>query len=209
MANVRRQEKGHRWFAFFYSRFIARAEQRQWGEQRRRLMEGLTGRVVEVGVGSGTSLSYYAGDVQVVATEPDPHMLKRARQRLQELGITNIDIKQAPAEQLPFDNASFDHVVESWVLCTVDDLDKTLAEVRRVLKPEGTFRVMEHVGNDQSRFWAGVQNVIAPVWRWMGAGCRLNQRTQRAIEAAGFRFDWIELAPGKMQPVVYGVARQA
>ena len=207
MINARRQQKGYRWFAFFYSRFIARAEQKQWADPRRRIMEGLQGRVIEVGTGSGTNLSYYPPDAQVVATEPDPHMLKRAREQLQKLGTANIELQQAPAEQLPFDDASFDHVVETWVLCTVDDLHQTLAEVRRVLKLDGTFRVMEHVGNDQSRFWGGVQNVIAPVWHWMGAGCRLNQRTQRAIEAAGFRFDWIELAPGKMQPVIYGVAR--
>jgi ubiquinone/menaquinone biosynthesis C-methylase UbiE len=171
-------------------------------------MDGLSGRVAEVGVGSGTSLSYFPPDVQVVATEPDPHMLKRARQRLQELSAANIEVRQAAAEQLPFDDASFDHVVETWMLCTVDDLSKTLAEVRRVLKPGGTFRFMEHVGNDKSAFWGGLQNVIAPVWHWMGAGCRLNQRTQRAIEAAGFRFEWLEQVPGKMQPVIYGVARR-
>jgi ubiquinone/menaquinone biosynthesis C-methylase UbiE len=205
--NAQRLERGHRWFAFFYSRFIAKAEQNQWAEPRRRILEGLQGKVAEVGVGSGTNLSYYPQGVQVVATEPDPHMLKRARQQLQKLGRSDIELRQAPAEQLPFDDASLDHVVETWVLCTVDDLSRTLQEVRRVLKPGGTFRFMEHVGNETSGLWGGLQNVIAPVWHWMGAGCRLNQRTERAIEAAGFRFDWIERAPGKMQPVIYGVAR--
>jgi len=211
MINARRLERGHLWFAYFYSRFIARgrAEQKLWAQPRRRLMEGLQGRVAEIGVGSGTNLSYYPSGVQIVATEPDPHMLKRARQRLEELGATNIELRQAPAERLPFEDASLDHVVETWVFCTVDDLPQALSEVRRVLKPDGTFRFMEHVGNDSSGFWGGAQNVIAPVWHWMGAGCRLNQRTERAIEAAGFRFDWIERVPGKMQPVIYGVARPA
>ncbi len=209
MINTRRQEKGHRWFSFCYSRFIAPADQKQWGEPRRRVMEGLKGRVVEVGVGSGTNLSYYPPDVQVVATEPDPHMLKRARVRLQELGATNVEIQQAPAERLPFDDASFDHAVCTWVLCTVDDLPRTLAEIRRVLKPGGTFRFMEHVGNDENVVWGGLQRVIAPVWRWMGAGCRLTQRTERFIEGAGFRFEWIERVPGWLQPAIYGVARPA
>ena len=207
--NTVRLERGHRWFAFCYSRFIARAEQRQWAEPRHRIMDGLEGRVLEVGVGSGTNLSYYPAGVSVVATEPDPHMLKRARARLDELAATNIEVEQAPAEQLPFAGASFDHALCTWVLCTVDDLPQTLAEIRRVLKPGGTFRFMEHVGNDRSGFWGGVQNAIAPVWRWMGAGCRLNQRTQQAIEDAGFRFDWIEHVPGKVQPVIFGVARPA
>ena len=207
MINARRQQKGYRLFAVFYPRIVASEERRRWSKVRPRIMGDVQGRILEIGVGSGYSLPFYPSETQVVATEPDPHMLKRAREQLQKLGTANIELQQAPAEQLPFDDASFDHVVETWVLCTVDDLHQTLAEVRRVLKLDGTFRVMEHVGNDQSRFWGGVQNVIAPVWHWMGAGCRLNQRTQRAIEAAGFRFDWIELAPGKMQPVIYGVAR--
>ena len=207
MVNARRLERGHRWFAFCYSRFIARAEQRQWGEARRRVFDGLQGRVLEVGVGSGTNLSYYPPGVQVVATEPDQHMLKRARKRIEELHATNVELRQAAAETLPFEDASFDHVLCTWVLCTVDDLVRTLAEVRRVLHSEGTFRFMEHVRNDRNTFWRGMQNVIAPVWHWMGAGCRLNQGTERLIESAGFRFDWIERVPGWLQPVIYGVAR--
>jgi ubiquinone/menaquinone biosynthesis C-methylase UbiE len=205
--NTTRLERGHRWFAYFYSRFIANAEQKQYAEPRHRIMEGLRGRIVEIGAGSGTNFSYYPAGVQIEATEPDPHMLKRAKAKLEEIHSTNITVQQAPAEKLPFDDASFDHALCTWVLCTVDDLPATLAEIRRVLKPEGTFRFMEHVGNDNSAFWGGAQNVIAPVWHWMGAGCRLNQRTQRAIEQAGFRLDWIEHVPGKMQPVMYGVAR--
>jgi ubiquinone/menaquinone biosynthesis C-methylase UbiE len=207
--NAARQDRGHRFFAFFYSRFIAKGEEKQWGAARRRVFEGLQGRVLEIGVGSGTSFSYYAPDVNVVATEPDPQMLKRARERAEQLHRPNIEIRQAAAEQLPFEDASFDHVVCTWVLCTVDDLPATLAEIRRVLKPGGTLRFMDHVGNDTSRFWAGAQNVIAPVWHWMGAGCRVNQRTEKAIETAGFTFDWIERVPGKMQPVIYGTARPA
>ncbi len=207
--NTARLDRGHRYFAFFYSRFIAKGEERQWGDARRRVFGDLQGRVLEVGVGSGTSFSHYPTDVEVIATEPDPHMLKRARDRLQELHRSNIEVRQAAAEQLPFENATFDHVVCTWVLCTVDDLSGTLAEVRRVLKPNGTLRFMDHVGNDTSGFWAGMQNVIAPVWHWMGAGCRINQRTEKAIEAAGFRFNWIEHVPGKVQPVIYGVARTA
>ena len=172
-------------------------------------MAGLRGRVVEVGVGSGTNLSYYPPDVQVAATEPDPYMLKRATKKLAELGRTNIEVRHAAAEQLPFEDASFDHALCTWVLCTVDNLDQTLAEVRRVLKPDGTFRFMEHVGNDQNAFWRTAQNAIGPFWHWAGAGCRVNQRTERIIEAAGFQFVWIERVSGWLQPAIYGVARPA
>ena len=205
--NLRRQRKGYRLFAVFYPLIVASEERRRWSKVRPRIMGEAQGRVLEIGVGSGYSLPFYSREAQVVATEPDPHMLKRARRRLDESGRTDIDLRQAAAEQLPFEDASFNHVVCSWVLCTVDDLRQTLAEVRRVLKPDGTFRFMEHVRNDDSAFWRFVQRLIAPVWRRLGAGCRLNQRTQRAIEEAGFRMEWLEQAPSWLQPVIYGVAR--
>jgi ubiquinone/menaquinone biosynthesis C-methylase UbiE len=177
---------------------------------RPRLMEGLAGRVLEVGAGTGASFSYYPDGVAVVATEPDPYMLQRARARLERLAASGIELRQAPAERLPFDDASFDHVVSSLVFCTVGDASQALAETRRVLKPGGTFRFLEHVRNDESRFWGGVQDAIAPLWRWFGAGCHPNRRTQAAIERAGYRIEWLErvrIAPGT--PAIYGVARPA
>ena len=207
MINARRQQKGYRLFAVFYPRIVASEERRRWSKVRPRIMGDVQGRILEIGVGSGYSLPFYPSETQVVATEPDPHMLRQARQCLKELGLTNIELRQAPAEQLPFEDASFDHVVCSWVLCTVDDLHQTLAEVRRVLKPNGTFRFMEHVRNDNIAFWRAMQNLIAPAWHWLGAGCRLNQRTQQAIDEAGFRIEWVEQVGGGLQPVIYGVAR--
>ena len=205
-----RQEQGHRWFAAMYDRLTGAGERRLFKNVRPRIMGEAQGRVLEIGVGTGASLSYYSSEAQVVGTEPDPYMLERARRRLTELGATNIELQQAPAEELPFDDASFDHVVSSLVLCTVRDLPRALAEARRVLKPEGAFRFMEHVRNDESRFWGTVQDAIVPVWRWCAAGCHPNRRTQQAIEEAGFRLEWLEqfrIAPGT--PGIYGVARPA
>ncbi|MCH8007930.1 MAG: class I SAM-dependent methyltransferase, partial [Chloroflexi bacterium] len=75
-------------------------------------------------------------------------------------------------------------------------------------RPNGTFRFWEHIRNDDSRFWGTVQDAITPVWRWFGAGCHPNRRTQQAIEDAGLRIEWVEqfrAAPGT--PEIYGVAR--
>ena len=206
--SARQQEQGHRWFAATYDRLTSQGEQRVFSQVRPRIMGEARGRVLEIGIGTGVSFAYYSSEAQVVGTEPDPYMLQRAQKRLEELGATNIELQQAPAEELPFEDASFDHVVSSLVLCTVRDLPRVLAQARRVLRPEGTFRFMEHVRNDDSRFWGTVQDVITPVWRWFGAGCNPNRRTQQAIEAAGFRIEWIErrrIAPGT--PAIYGVAR--
>ncbi|MDP3768599.1 MAG: class I SAM-dependent methyltransferase [Dehalococcoidia bacterium] len=201
-------ERGHRWFAAVYDRLTGPAERRLFKEIRPRIIGEAEGRVLEIGAGTGASFEYYARETHVVGTEPDPFMLARARRRVEELGAEHIELHQAPAEALPFEDGSFDHVVSSLVLCTVSDVPRALAEVRRVLKPDGTFRFIEHVRNDDSRFWGTVQDVIAPVWRWIGAGCNPTRRTQQAIEEAGFRLERIELirvAPGT--PGIFGTAR--
>ena len=202
------QEQGHRWFAAMYDRITGPGERRLLSKIRPRIMGEARGRVLEIGAGTGASFEYYPADAQVVATEPDPYMLDRARKRVQALGRTSIELRQAPAEGLPFDDGSFDHVITSLVLCTVRDAPRALAEMRRVLKPDGSLRFIEHVRNDDSRFWGTVQDVITPVWRWVGAGCHPNRRTQRAIEDAGFRLEWLELARiGPGTPAIFGVAR--
>jgi ubiquinone/menaquinone biosynthesis C-methylase UbiE len=201
-------ERGHRWFAAMYDRTVGGTERALGPRVRPRLMGEAHGRVLEVGAGTGASFSYYPPDAQVIATEPDPYMLERARKRLSELDRDGIELRQATAEELPFEDASFDHVVTSLVLCTVRDQPAALREARRVLKPGGTLRFLEHVRNDESRVWGTVQDAITPLWRWFGAGCHPNRRTRQAIEDAGFALDWIEvvrIAPGT--PAVYGVAR--
>ena len=208
--SAQQQEKGHRWFAALYDRLTAGNERRLGPRVRPRLAGEAQGRVLEIGAGTGADFEYFPPDAQVVATEPDRYMLERARKRVAELGLSNIELRQAPAEALPFDDGSFDHVISSLVLCTVRDQTKALGEARRVLKPGGTLRFLEHVRNDESRAWGTVQDAITPVWRWLGAGCHPNRRTQQAIEAAGFRIEWVEqlrIAPGT--PAIYGVARPA
>lgn len=203
-------ERGHRWFASMYDRMTGPGEARLLSKIRPRIMGEARGKVLEVGAGTGASFQYYTAEADVVATEPDRYMLERARRRLKNLGNSRIELRQASAEELPFDDDSFDHVVASLMLCTVRDLPRALAEVRRVLKPGGTLRFMEHVRNDESRFWGTLQDAIAPAWRWFAAGCNPNRRTQQAIEDAGFQLEWIDFARiGPGTPAIYGVARPA
>lgn len=204
-----RRQKGHRWFAALWDTISAPAE-RRWGRKtiRPRLMGEVQGLVLEIGAGNGHSFPFYPREARVMATDPDPHMLERAQKSLDQLGLTNIELRQASAEALPFDDASFDHVVSSMVLCSVRDLPGALAEARRVLKPGGTLRFWEHVRNDESRFWGSTQDMIMPVWRWFGAGCHPNRRTAHAIEEAGFRVEWLEWIRVAFEPVIYGVARR-
>ncbi|MGB2694159.1 MAG: class I SAM-dependent methyltransferase [Dehalococcoidia bacterium] len=184
--------------------------ERHLGAKVRRIIVGEAhGRVLEIGVGTGASFSYYPHDAQVIGIEPDPYMLARAEGRRADDGFDQIELRQAPAEQLPFEDASFDHVVSTLVLCTVRDVPQALAEARRVLRPGGTLRFFEHVRNDESRFWGVIQDAIVPIWSWIGAGCHPNRRTEQAIADAGFAIESVERArAGPGTPAIYGVARR-
>ena len=178
----------HRWFAGVWDWMTWRSEATFMKTIRAHMVNGARGRVLEIGAGTGTNFPYYRSEqLQVViATDPDPHMVKRAQRRLHRLGLDNVDLRQAPAEQLPFDDCTFDTVISILVLCTVQDLDRSLREIRRVLKPSGRFRFYEHV-RSPNRWEAFTQDVMTPIWKWLGAGCHPNRDITLAIEKADFR----------------------
>ena len=178
------KESGHRWFAAIYDR-MNRAEERGFlGEMRRQLLDDLTGDVLEIGAGTGANFAHYAPTARVTALEPDPFMLRRAEKKLAALGRSNISLQQGPAERLPFDDASFDAMVSTLVLCTVRGVPQALAEMRRVLRPGGQLRFIEHI---RAEGLGGlVQDVIKPIWGWFSAGCHPNRRTLAALREAGF-----------------------
>lgn len=199
-------ERGHRWFAALYDRMTASAERGPLGRARRELLAGLSGDVLEIGAGTGANFAHYpTGGARVVALEPDPHMLKRARTRVAELGRANIEVHAAPAETLPVADASFDAVVSTLVLCTVADVPASLAEMRRALRPGGRIVFMEHVRAEGAL--GTMQDMARPVWSYFGAGCQLNRRTEDALCAAGFDVDLRERTKAApWLPVIVGSA---
>jgi len=202
--------KSNRWFAAIWD-WVSAHEPKKAREMRKEIVAGAAGRVLEIGCGTGASFAHYSAEVEVVATEPDGEMLKRAEKHLKEKGLTNIELRRAPAQDLPFEDDAFDTVVSCLVFCHVgDDAPTALHGIKRVLKPGGTFRFMEHVRNDDSRTWGKVQDIVNPGWkRLLGAGCNCNRRTQKAIEDAGFEIEWVkrEASMPPTSPVIYGVAR--
>jgi ubiquinone/menaquinone biosynthesis C-methylase UbiE len=148
---------------------------------RRQLVDGLSGKVLEVGAGTGLALPGYPDTVtSVTAVDVDVEALTRARSR--RVGVALI---QADAQALPFPDASFDAVVSSLVFCCVDAPSTALAEVMRVLKPGGELRLLEHVRAPNPTL-ATAQDLLTPAWRKLTGGCRLNRDTFRLVESAGF-----------------------
>jgi ubiquinone/menaquinone biosynthesis C-methylase UbiE len=136
-------------------------------------------------------------------------MLRRLGAKLARQGIT-AKVIEAGAEKLPFPDASFDTVVITLALCSVRDLSRSLAEVKRVLKPDGELRFIEHVRSD-ARGWACFQKVIKPIHTRLGDGCQPDRATVEAIGDEGFEIVELQrfkLGPYPTRPFVMGVARK-
>ena len=104
----------------------------------------------------------------------------------------NIDLKQIAAEELPFPDASFDFVIDTLVLCSVEEPAKVLGEIKRVLKPGGELRLYEHV-RFKNPIGALSQDIISPAWQWFGAGCHPNRNTELYLREAGFELSDVRI----------------
>lgn len=192
--------EGHPIFAAFWSRF----GHQQVRPFRASVVGPAQGDVLELGAGAGENLAAYKSAERITLTEPDPYMLRRAEAKVRQAGLP-AELVPAAAEQLPFPDRSFDTVVATLVFCSVEEPDAAFAEVRRVLKPGGTFRFMEHVRAD-TPWGARFQDLMAHLSRWCGAGCRPNRDTLGSMRRAGFEIAGLtRLTPS--WPVFAGVAR--
>jgi ubiquinone/menaquinone biosynthesis C-methylase UbiE len=202
--------EGHPIVAFFEPLIVWFGERLGLGEWRRRLLRNADGRIVEIGAGAGPNFRHYPGGAVVEATEPDPHMLRRARKAARKAG-PGFTVERAGAEALPFPDGSVDTVVSTGVFCTVPDQAAALAEVRRILKPTGKLLLMEHVRSDDPGV-AAKQDRAEPRQVRFGGGCHPNRETLAAVTAAGFDTEDVEQVklPGSKltRAAIFGVARK-
>jgi ubiquinone/menaquinone biosynthesis C-methylase UbiE len=196
-------ESGHRIFASFYNWTTTRAEKASRDPRRERLVGDLAGHVLEIGIGNGLNLRYYRHIAKLTAVEPDPFMRHLLAGRAETV-LFPFEVLPARAEVLPFEDASFDAVVSSLVLCSVGEPDRALGEIRRVLRPGGEYRFMEHVQADG--IGGKILDAIQPGWSWLGGGCHPNRRTEAAIRAAGFSITSIERYREGILPHIWGIA---
>jgi ubiquinone/menaquinone biosynthesis C-methylase UbiE len=201
---------GHPIFAAYYRLFGGLADRGGFADHRRRLLAEARGVVVEIGAGTGLNFPWYPAGVEVVATEPDPHMLRGARKAARK-AEAKLSLRQAPAESLPVPGGSADTVVSTLVLCSVPDQAAVLAEVRRVLRPGGRLLLLEHVRSGDPAL-AGEQDRRERTQVRFAGGCHPNRDTLAAVAAAGFETGAVEpvTLPGMRltRPGIAGVARK-
>jgi len=168
---------------WLYDAVCALCEATGLGRWRSWLVAGAHGRVLDLGCGTGRNLPLVPAGARAVGLEPSWDALQRARRR-----APRVPVVVGSAEALPFRDAAFDTVLSGLVFCSIPDPNRGLREVRRVLRPDGELRMLEHVRS--TRAWkARLQDLLQPVWTWITGGCHPNRDTERAVEAGGFQIE--------------------
>lgn len=158
---------------------------RKYQRVKRELFAGLPRTVLELGAGDGANFRYLAPGTHVIAVEPNVHMHANLRAAAARHRVT-VEVRAAVAERLPVPDGSVDGVISTLVLCTVPDPVRALAEVRRVLCPEGRFWCIEHVAAPEGSGLARVQRLVRRPWRWFFEGCDTQRDVAGLVREAGF-----------------------
>ena len=196
-------------FAATYDRMSRKSEEAGLRAMRQRLLADASGRVIEIGAGTGVNIPLYDGSIEsLVVTEPEPAMLRWLQRTVREHAPA-ARVLRAPAEDLPFEDDSFDTVVSTLVLCGVDDQPRALREAHRVLRPGGRLLFLEHVRSDDPAL-ARLQDRM----NWLNrlvVQCDCNRPTLATIEAEGFGLSRLERtmlpkAPTFVRPLIVGAA---
>lgn len=197
-------------FARVYDPFLALGERSGMRDLRRETLATARGRVLEIGAGTGLNVKLYPGAVTAITlAEPDAPMAARLRRRVS--GASHpVEVLQAPAEQLPFADGSFDTVVSTLVLCTVADMAASLREIGRVLAPGGQLLFVEHVRAGHGRLVRWQERLHEP-WRRFACGCHCNRDTAVALRDNGFAVERVQehrwrRMPRIVQPLLAGIA---
>ena len=158
---------------------------------RERVAGAAEGRILDVGVGSGLNLPFYARQArEIFGLDPLPRLLARAQGNAQHMQIP-VHLLEGSAERIPLADRSMDTIVMTWTGCSIPEVGAALGEMRRVLKPGGRLLFVEH-GRAPEAGVARWQDRLDPFWRLLSGGCHLNRKMDDLISNAGFRIDRLE-----------------
>ncbi len=186
-------------------------EHQSLGELKQALLGNLQHKVLEIGPGAGASLAYYPEDIHWIGIEPNPFMHPYLEREAQQQGLANIELRQGTAEDLPVEDESIDTVVSTHVLCSVTDLQASLQEIKRILKPGGSFVFIEHVGGECGSWTRKVQDGVNPVWKNLFDNCHLNRETWKVLEQIGLEtvnYYEFKLAIPLVSPHIAGIVKK-
>lgn len=189
MIEKRENVASHRWRKRVHAWLMAHgspALHRQYAGYKEALFSALSGQVVEIGPGTGVNLSHYPRGIRWLGIEPNPYMIPYLRSEAERLGFP-IEIRDEAVPDLSLPDGSADAVVTTLVLCTVGDVERTLQEIRRILKPGGRYVFIEHVAAPVGTRTRRLQELVCPVWSFLADGCQPNRELWQALEKARFR----------------------
>ncbi|MGK0289108.1 MAG: ubiquinone/menaquinone biosynthesis C-methylase UbiE [bacterium] len=198
--------------AKFYDSVMQNMEKSCLSTWRSELLSEVRGNILEIGSGTGVNLPYYPKSIDsLVFTEPDPHMLTFLIKKVSEKSNKKFRVEGFSADNLDFPDHSFDAIVTTLVLCSVESPENTLKEIKRVLKPNGKLYFLEHVLAKKRPNLIKWQKFFHPAWKCMCGNCHLTRDTEKYISDAGFHFEQIEYlkgsgAPRIVSPIIKGIA---
>ena len=172
-------------------------------EVRSRVCSALSGDVVEVGFGTGLNAPHYPDGIQrIAAVEPSALCMRIAQPRITATSV-KVELAGLTGEKLDLPSGEFDAALSTWTLCTIPDVDAALAEIRRVLKPSGTFHFVEH-GRGPDPDVARWQSRVEPAWKRVAGGCHVTRDISGLVERAGFRIDSVRTYYMSGEPKIFG-----
>lgn len=177
--------------AAFFDAFMYPLETGSLGARRERLLPGASGVVLEVGAGTGVNLAYYPCDGLADLYVMDLSVSTKVYRRSED-GCLNPTILDGDVQHLPFEDGFFDTVVFTLVFCSVEDPERGLREIHRVLKPGGRIIFIEHVLPEGKPVLASSLRAITPVWKHVSGNCHLDRDTLASIRRAGFEVESLE-----------------
>jgi ubiquinone/menaquinone biosynthesis C-methylase UbiE len=190
-------KRGHTWYErHILPHLIERACRSSHAtELRRQLIPQASGRVLEVGFGTGLNLAHYdpARVEHLWGIDPGTGMERYAQARAAAAAVP-VTLLPVSGEAIPFPEQFFDTVVTTYTLCTIPDVDRALREMLRVLRPGGRLLFCEHGLAADGRI-GRIQQRINPVWRLFSGGCNLDRNIAALIGGAGFELDQVAEAP--------------